>query len=138
VQTIARFTEPWEAQMFCGRLWSEDIPAFVAFEFHVGNNWPVGLGLGGALVQVPDGAAEDARAVWQRCRAGAFRVELEDIFGDFGRIACPHCGSTRYRKHRRLLATAAAVVVVFVLGIAMPPIVWLYRCRVCGTQWKTD
>ena len=138
MQTIASFTEPWEAHMFCGRLWSEDIPAFVAFKFHVGNNWSVGLGLGGALVQVPDSLCESALAVWRQCNGGDFRVELENIFGDIGRVACPHCGSTNYGKRRGLLAVAAAIAVVLVTGIAMPPVVWLYRCRICGTRWKTD
>ena len=136
--TVASFTEPWEAHMFRGRLRSEGIPAFVAFEFHVGNNWSWGLGLGGAQVQVPRELAGPALAVWRECRSGAFRAELEAEFGDIGRIACPHCGAADYRKRRPLYAAAAAIIVSLFFGLCIPPVTWIYRCRVCGTRWKTD
>jgi hypothetical protein len=138
LETVASFTEPWEAHMFRHRLETEGIPAFVSFQCHVGNNWPIGLGLGGAKVQVPRSLHEGALVVWQDCQAGIFCAELEAEVGAIGRFCCPQCGAVDFRKHRSLIASAVAIAVVLVFGLCIPPVTWIYRCRNCGTRWKTD
>jgi hypothetical protein len=124
--------------MFRGRLWSEDIPAFVLFEYHIGNNWPLGLGLGGARVQVPNGLEDEARAVWLACEAGVYRDELESEFGPFERIICPHCGSPKWRWYKPWLATFMDAIIVFGLGLPLPSQRERRVCRVCKTRWNAD
>jgi hypothetical protein len=138
LQTVARFAEVWEAHLLRGRLRSEDIPAFVAFGFHMGNAWHFGLALGGALVQVPNGFEDEAQAVLRRINTGMVREELEAQFGPIGFIACPHCGATDYRKVRPWPMTLLAVLIVVTTGFAVLPNDNEYRCRVCGTRWKPD
>ena len=74
--TVAAFREPWEAQLFCGRLEAEGIPAFVAFDCHIGIAWHYSVALGGVRVQVPADHWEDARAIESLCRAGTFKALL--------------------------------------------------------------
>ncbi len=48
--TVARFRDPWEAEMLCGLLDSEGIPAMTAFDRHIWMNWPFSNALGGVRV----------------------------------------------------------------------------------------
>jgi hypothetical protein len=136
LQTIARFYEPWKAYVVCGRLWSEDIPAFVAFELAVGNQWLNGLALGGAKLQVPNGFEDAARDVMRQAAAGAYREELEYELGPQSWIRCPHCGADNYREVRPVVITVLAMVLVFYTGLAITPDGRTLRCRVCKTVWR--
>jgi hypothetical protein len=68
--TIAAFRDPWEAHMFRLRLEAEDVPAVVAYDFHIGNNWLWSTALGGVRVQVPHDFADAAFDVKSLCRNG--------------------------------------------------------------------
>jgi hypothetical protein len=100
--TIAAFRDPWEAHMFRLRLEAEDVPAVVAYEFHIGNNWLWSTALGGVRVQVPNDFAEAAFDVKSLCRTGKYRADLIEEFGDIDDPHCPHCGSQNYWKRRPL------------------------------------
>lgn len=80
--TVAIFGKPWEAQLFRLRLEAEGVPAFIQYESHVGMNWLVSIALGGVRLQVLDAQVADALRVMQRCRAGEFQAELQEMFGD--------------------------------------------------------
>ena len=138
MQTIARFYEPWKAYVVCGRLWSEDIPAFIAFEFITANQWLEVIAFGGVRLYVPDGSEDEARAVLRRADAGAYREELEYELGPLPQIRCPHCGASDYRKTRPLVLTALAVLFALWTYIPIPPRGRKLRCRVCKTVWRPD
>lgn len=116
------------------RLEAEGMPAFVAYEFHIGNNWLWSTALGGARVQVWHYLAIDARDVWQRCRDGEFHEHLLTEFGDIDDPRCPHCGSTALRKRRSVAMIALFAVALFVLS--MPAWGWVYTCKKCGTKFE--
>jgi hypothetical protein len=134
--TIASFTEPWEAHIFRLRLQAEGVPAFVAHEHHVWQNWPYALALGGVKVQVPRSATEKASDVERRCRAGQYRAELAAELGDLDDARCPDCGSNRIESRRfwfailLLLLSYAIAQVIFPLGRRV------HRCAACGTGWR--
>ncbi len=136
VQTVASFAEPWEAHLLRGRLWAEDIPAFVAFGFHVGNNWIAGLALGGAKVQVPEGFGDAARTVLRQAQLGAYKAELEDELGPIPWIVCPHCGARDYCAVRAWPMSALSAIVVVATGVAFFADTSRLRCRVCRTRWN--
>lgn len=138
MQTIASFYEPWKAHVVRGRLWSEDIPAFVAFELAVGNQWLQGLALGGAKLQVPNGFEDRARKVMRLAAAGAYRDELEYELGPQSWIRCPQCGADDYNDVRPVALTVAAMVLVWFTGIAIAPDGRTLCCRVCKAVWKPD
>lgn len=132
--TVAIFRDPWEAHMLRMRLEAEGMPASVAYEFHIGNNWLWSTALGGARVQVWHRLAADARDVWQRCRDGEFRDHLVTEFGDIDDPRCPHCGSTELRKRRSVAMIALFAAALFILSL--PAWGWVYTCRKCGTKFE--
>lgn len=138
MKTVARFYEPWKAHIVRGRLWSEDIPAFVAFEYHVGNAWLGAVALGGARVEVPNGFEDEARAALRQADAGAFREELEYEFGPLQEIWCPHCGASDYRKVRPVAVTVFAALLAWLTLFAIPVSGRTLQCRVCKTVWRPD
>jgi hypothetical protein len=132
--TVAKFRDPWEAHMLRMRLEAEGVPAFVAYEFHIGNNWLWSTALGGARVQVWDRLAIDAFDVWQRCRDGEFRDHLVMEFGDIDDPRCPHCGAQNYWKRRSILTT---IIFFALLPLGMVPAWgWVCICRNCGTKFE--
>jgi DNA-directed RNA polymerase subunit RPC12/RpoP len=134
LETVAIFRDPWEAHMLRMRLEAEGMPAFVAYEFHIGNNWLWSTALGGVRVQVWHHLAKDAWDVWQRCRNGEFRHDLVAEFGDIDDPHCPHCGSTELKKRRSVAMIALVVAALFILS--MPAWGWVYVCKKCGTKFE--
>ena len=132
--TIARFREPWEAHIFCGRLRFEGIPAMVAHECHVSVNWPWSTALGGVKVQVPRSWVREARLIEARCKAGEYKAELGAELGDLDDLKCPSCGSSQFWKRRTLPQALFALASLFFA--VTPPWSWLYHCEACGTKWK--
>ena len=116
------------------RLEAEGMPAFVAYEFHIGNNWLWSTALGGVEVQVWHRLAKEARDVWQRCRDGEFRNDLVAEFGDIDDPLCPHCGSRNYWK-RRPVSVMIFFAILLPLG-GFPAWGWVYFCRKCGTKFE--
>jgi hypothetical protein len=133
--TVARFRDPWEAEMFRGRLQAEDIPAFVIHQHLVAMKWSWSLALGCAKVQTLDGDAADALEVMARCRAGEFSNTLLEIFGTLGEPQCPHCGSIECIRRPTAAQAVFAFVVFFLTGIIVPPATWRRTCRSCGRRW---
>jgi hypothetical protein len=132
--TIAAFRDPWEAHMFRLRLEAEDVPAVVAYEFHIGNNWLWSTALGGVRVQVPNDFAEAAFDVKSLCRTGKYRDDLIEEFGDIDDPHCPHCGSQNYWK-RRPISVMIFFAVLLPLG-GFPAWGWVCFCRNCGTKFE--
>jgi Putative prokaryotic signal transducing protein len=133
--TVARFRDPWEAQMLRGRLEAEDIPAFVVHQYHIGTVWYLSRALHGVKVQVLSDDVAEARAVMARCSSGAYSAELLELFGTLGEPQCPNCGSISC-KRRPVAAQATFAFVVFLLTrVVIPPTTWRRTCRVCGTRW---
>ncbi len=133
--TVAAFREPWEAHMFCSRLKTEGIPAFVAHEYHVGNAWHYSVLLDGVKVQVPDDRKDEAKAIEKLCRDGEFKSLLESKFGAMDDVRCPNCGSDAYWKRRPLLRAVIAITVSLLSGTLFPPLGWVYFCNRCGTKF---
>jgi hypothetical protein len=134
--TIAKFREPWEAHLFCGRLRFEGIPAMVAHECHVSMNWPWSNALGGVKVQVPRSWVREAQIVQARCRAGDYRAELQSEFGDLDDLKCPVCSAQVYWERRTAFQTLVTALLWFYFGAITPPWSWLYHCEICGAKWK--
>jgi hypothetical protein len=131
--TVAIFRDPWEAHMLRMRLEAEGVPAFVAYEFHIGNNWLWSTALGGARVQVWHRLATDAWNVVQRCRDGEFHDDLVTEFGDIDDPRCPHCGSRNYWRRRPILMMLFFFALL-PLGL-VPAWDWACFCRNCGTKF---
>lgn len=133
--TVARFREPWEAHMLRGRLAAEGIPATVAHEFHVGNNWLYSDALGGAKVQVPDAMGETARRIASDCRRGVFHEMLRETLGDLDDPKCPVCGREDIRRGSSPLPM---LIVFFALLPLMlvPAWDWIWHCRRCGAGFE--
>jgi hypothetical protein len=132
--TVASFREPWEAYLFHTRLEEDGFLAFVVHAHHIGVNWPYSTALGGVKVQVPDGDAAEAREVFARCRSGAFRTELEALFGDLDDPRCPRCGAQDYSQRR---PTAEIVfTLALMLFLPIPAVGWRRHCRACDMIWQ--
>jgi len=86
--TVATFAEPWKAHILRGRLEAEGIFAVVIHENHVGMMWPYAMALGEIKVQVIHDELPLAHDVERRCRAGEYRQELLELFGDLDDVAC--------------------------------------------------
>ena len=134
--TVARFFEPWEAHMLCGRLKAEGIPATVTHEFHVWVNWPLSNALGGVKVQVPRNFESAARAIEQSCRDGEFKDELRIEQGDLNDRRCPACGADRYGKRRSFPQIIVSFTLSFLLGTTTPPWTWICWCENCGCEFR--
>ena len=131
--TVAIFRDPWEAHMFRSLLDWQGVPAVVAHEHHIGNNWPWSTALGGVKVQVPQEYAQHAIEAERQCRAGNYHAELLAEFGDVDDPRCPNCGAQNYRK-RRSISVIIIFVVAFVLGV-LPAWGWVCFCKNCGTKF---
>jgi hypothetical protein len=131
--TVASFRDPWEAHMLCSRLEWEGIPASVAHDFHVGNNWPWSTALGGAKVQVPSMFAGDARVVEGQSRDGTYTSELRAQFGDIDDTTCTSYGSSDVRRRRPVGSIIEALLLSTIALV--PAFGWTYRCNICGTKW---
>jgi ribosomal protein S18 acetylase RimI-like enzyme len=125
-----------EAHVLCGRLWAEDILAFAAFKYHVGNNWGYSIGLGGIRVQVPNEQLAEAREIIRKSRSGEFESDLHELFGDLNNANCPFCGSEHVQKRRPLGQVALAAILTFYATI-FPPWTWLYICAHCGRTFRS-
>ncbi len=78
--TIARYPDPIEAHIACGRLRAEGIDAHVADD-HLGlANWEWRLAIGGIRLRVPEDDAERARRVLGELDAGAYALEEASEF----------------------------------------------------------
>ena len=75
--TVARFADPLEAQIACGRLRAEGVDAHVA-DAHMGlANWEWRLTVGGTRVLVDEADAEFARKVIRDLDAGRYALDAE-------------------------------------------------------------
>ena len=73
--TIARYADPLEAQIACGRLRAEGIDAHVA-DAHMGlANWEWRLAVGGTRVLVDESDAGRARVVMRDLDAGCYALD---------------------------------------------------------------
>jgi uncharacterized paraquat-inducible protein A len=133
--TVAIFRDPWEAQLFQLRLEAEGVAAFVVHDHHIGMNWPWSRALGGVKVQVLDDEVQDAQSVAQRCRAGEFRADLLEMFGDLDEPTCPRCGSHDFSRRGTGAQIAFSFTAFLLTGAVVPPLNWLRRCRFCGMRW---
>lgn len=80
--TVARFTDPLEAQIACGRLRTEGVDAHVA-DAHMGlANWEWRLAVGGTRVLVDERDAERARKVMRDLDAGHYALDADIVQDD--------------------------------------------------------
>jgi hypothetical protein len=134
-ETVASFRDPWEAHMLRARLAAEGIPATVAFEYHIGNNWLWSYGLGCTKVQVPNSRLDEALKIESDSRAGILLEELRAALGDIDDVKCPNCGSMLFMKRRPIPSILLTFVSLLVVGI--PAFGWVYSCKTCGTKWQS-
>ena len=74
---VARFADPLEAHIVCGRLRAEGIDAHVA-DAHMGlANWEWRLAVGGTRVLVDEREADRARIIVRALDAGAYALDTE-------------------------------------------------------------
>lgn len=75
--TVARYHDPIEAHIACGRLRAEGIDAHVADD-HLGlANWEWRLALGGTRLRVAEADALLARTVLRELESGSYALEPE-------------------------------------------------------------
>jgi hypothetical protein len=75
--TVARYHDPIEAHIACGRLCAEGIEAHVADDQLGLANWEWRLAVGGIRLRVADEDAERARSVLRELDAGGYALEPE-------------------------------------------------------------
>lgn len=75
--TVARYHDPIEAHIACGRLCAEGIDAHVADDQLGLANWEWRLAVGGIRLRVPDADAERARDVLRELDAGDYALEAD-------------------------------------------------------------
>lgn len=76
--TIARYADPIEAHIACGRLRAEGIDAHVADDQVTAANWEWRLAVGGTRLRVPEAEAGRARRVLAALDAGKFALAPGD------------------------------------------------------------
>jgi hypothetical protein len=136
--TVARFRDPWEAEMFRGRLEFEDIPAFVIHQHHIAMNWMWSRALHGVKVQVLSEDVAAALEAMERCLSGEYGAELLELFGYLGEPQCPNCGSIECKRRGTVAEVVIGFVVVYFFAIIIPPSSWRRTCRRCGTRWVDE
>ena len=135
--TVATFLEPSEAHIVCGRLQAEGLDATVAFDGHVGANWPMALALGGVAVQVPVEQIAGAHEILRGYASGEYAGDVDAVTGA-APDACPACGAHE-RVARVPLAQKALAVVVFLFGGATFPTRQSdVACARCGAAWPVE
>lgn len=133
METVASFRYPWEAHMLRLRLEAEGIPATLASQHHIANNWLYSQALGGVRVQVPRSWLRQAHAVETNARAGVFQEELRAEYEDMDDAKYPRCGSSQFGKFRPAAAVLLSSLSFPFVGI--PAIGWSYDCKACGATW---
>jgi hypothetical protein len=133
LKTVATFREPYEAQLVCGKLEAEGVPAVVQDEYLVQMNWTYSQVIGGVKVQVPEEALERARQILAEGQGEEFgktedfieESDEEDIF--------PKCGSS-FTSPRPYSFSSIVLSIIYCL-----PIFWRKEgrvCKNCGTVWR--
>lgn len=107
--TIARYHDPIEAHIACGRLRAEGIDAHVADDQVAVANWEWRLAVGGTRLRVADAHATRARGVLQELDAGGFALE-EDLPHDPALLA----------PNRESWSSRIAWVALMLFGIPLP------------------
>ncbi len=102
-RTVARFLDPIEAHIVCGRLCAEGIPAHVADDQMSLANWEWRQAIGGTRVRVADADYTQARALIAELDAGAFALDPEAA------------ASPPYRE-----SLSSRLALVFGLGFGLP------------------
>lgn len=136
LRTLATFRDPWEAHFLRLRLQAEGVPAVVAHQHHVWQNWSLSLALGGVKVQVPNSTIGAAQAVLDRCRAGQYRADLMAELGDLDDPRCPVCGSARFASRSSIPMLILALAALLGTGVTLPARASIRRCEACGTDWR--
>jgi hypothetical protein len=106
--TIARYQDPIEAHIACGRLCAEGIQAHVADDQLGLANWEWRLAVGGIRLRVADADAERARGVLNELDAGGYALEQEC---DDGVLSAPA---------RESLSSRIAWVALMLFNIPLP------------------
>lgn len=82
--TIARYPDPIEAHIACGRLRAEGIEAHVADDGMAVANWEWRLAVGGTRLRVPEAQAEHARRVLGELDAGGYALDAGERDAELG------------------------------------------------------
>lgn len=135
--TIATFLDPAEAHIVCGRLQAEGIAASVAFDGHVGANWPLALALGGVAVQVPASQFADAAGILQAYAAGEYAGDVDAITGDVPAV-CTACGGEECIARVPAAQKALAVALFLFGGATFPTRQDDVVCARCGAPWPAE
>ena len=134
LSTIATFNELPEAYVLCGRLSAEGIPAWIAHEYQIANDWFRATARHGAWVQVPGIREAEAFEIVRAAKVGDFEALLTEQFGEINKLHCPQCGATSCWKRRPFLEGTFAIL-FGVLTLTIPPLLrWIYFCNSCGKR----
>jgi DNA-directed RNA polymerase subunit RPC12/RpoP len=128
---IARFIQPWRADLTVSLLESEGVQSFLVDD-HLARTEPVSSILaGGIRLLVRDEDASRASEILRRAESGEMSLQpwdgdpagspLPERVADAGEVRCPRCGSAHVAKRSGLA------------GFLKPG----YGCRVCGRKFST-
>jgi tetratricopeptide (TPR) repeat protein len=125
--TVETYSFPAQAHVARGRLEAEGIPAFVMDEGVVTAQWLYSNAVGGVKVRVREGDVERAR----RVLGGEYEEEA-----NVGEVEpqCPSCGSTNVRYEQ--FAKRAVFGSQLLLGIPLPFVKRVWKCRECECEWR--
>ncbi len=124
-----------EAHIIRGRLEAEGIPAFIAFEHHIWENWTLSNALGGVRVQVITSKKEEVIDVISSIEHGKYQKELEDQIECTDKNLCSACNSSIATNVN--WSWKLAFLSLFILTIPVPFFQNQLKCVKCNHSWKT-
>jgi hypothetical protein len=133
IVTIARFRDLPQAELACGKLEAEGIPAFLADHNLVGLSWIYSNAVGGIRLQVMREHMAEARMILNTDYSSALTNTDAAATAVDRDISCSECGSTRVRQSK-LRRKSAAVSIL----LNLPILFWGTRltCDQCGHCWR--
>lgn len=130
--TVEVHDTAWQAHVFRALLESEDIPAYLRSEHHIGLQWPMSLLLGGVRVVVPAHLQNQARSLLAERDQGLLLQALEQDFPTAA-LACRRCGGTEFRLKTPRSSALATFLMLWLWSTPYPPGKEHY-CKQCGAM----
>ncbi|MES2765537.1 MAG: DUF2007 domain-containing protein [Bacteroidota bacterium] len=132
--TLARFSNPVEANIAKGKLEDAEIPVFLQDEMTVGMQWSLSNAVGGIKMQVLQEDYEQAVELLKDDENIDFSENTVELQTAKGKYVCPLCNSTNTWKDK--ISTRAFWLSWLLLGFPLPFMKREYQCFDCGAKWK--
>ncbi|WP_165841159.1 MULTISPECIES: DUF2007 domain-containing protein [Comamonas] len=130
--TVEIHDSAWQAHVCRALLESENIPAYLRSEHHIGLQWPMSRVLGGVRVVVPAHLLHQAQSLLAERDNGTLEQALEHDYPSDVRV-CKRCDGTEFRRKTPLSAALATFLMLWLWSTPFPP-GKEYFCKQCGAM----